>query len=74
MERSDKPLKRAAFFNATREIHEATNMLHESYDMDSVEVNRPLDYGFIFGYEAQRQAFYSGKNKEVTETEEVDHD
>lgn len=74
LERSDKPLKRAAFFNATREIHEATNMLHESYDMDSVEVNRPLDYGFIFGYEAQRQAFYSGKNKEVTETEEVDHD
>lgn len=74
LERSDKPLKRAAFFNATREIHEATNMLHESYDMDSVEVNRPLDYGFIFGYEAQRQAFYSGNNKDVQETEEVDHD
>ena len=74
LERSDKPLKRAAFFNATREIREATNMLHESYDMDSVEVNRPLDYGFIFGYEAQRQAFYSGKNKDAKETEEVDHD
>lgn len=74
LERSDKPLKRAAFFNATREIREATNLLHESYDMDSVEVNRPLDYGFIFGYEAQRQAFYSGKNKDAKETEEVDHD
>ena len=74
LERSDKPLKRAAFFNATREIREATNMLHESYNMDSVEVNRPLDYGFIFGYEAQRQAFYSGNNKDVQETEEVDHD
>lgn len=74
LERSDEALKRMAYFNAMREIREATNMLHESYDMDSVEVNRPLDYGFIFGYEAQRQAFYSGKNKEVKETEEVDHD
>lgn len=71
---SDEPLKRSAYFNATREIQEATNMLHESYDIDSVEVNRPLDYGFIFGYEAQRQAFYSGKNKDAKETEEVDHD
>lgn len=71
---SDEALKRSAYFNATREIQEATNMLHESYDMDSVEVNRPLDYGFIFGYEAQRQAFYSGKNKDIEKTEEVDHD
>lgn len=74
LERSDETLKRMAYFNATREIREATNMLHECYDMDSVEVNRPLDYGFIFGYEAQRQAFYSGKNKDAKETEEVDHD
>ena len=74
LERSDETLKRMAYFNATREIREATNLLHESYDMDSVEVNRPLDYGFIFGYEAQRQAFYSGKNKDAKETEEVDHD
>lgn len=74
LERSDEALKRMAYFNATREIQEATNMLHDSYDMDSVEVNRPLDYGFIFGYEAQRQAFYSGKNKDAKETEEVDHD
>ena len=71
---NDEALKRSAYFNATREIREATNMLHECYDMDSVEVNRPLDYGFIFGYEAQRQAFYSGKNKDAKETEEVDHD
>ena len=74
LERSDEALKRMAYFNAMREIREATNMLHESYNMDSVEVNRPLDYGFIFGYEAQRQAFYSGKNKDVKEIEEVDHD
>ena len=74
LERSDEALKRMAYFNAMREIREATNMLHESYNMDSVEVNRPLDYGFIFGYEAQRQAFYSGKNKDAKETEEVDHD
>lgn len=74
LERSDEALKRMAYFNAMREIREATNMLHECYDMDSVEVNRPLDYGFIFGYEAQRQAFYSGKNKDAKETEEVDHD
>ena len=74
LERSDEALKRMAYFNAMREIREATNMLHESYNMDSVEVNRPVDYGFIFGYEAQRQAFYSGKNKDVKEIEEVDHD
>lgn len=74
LERSDEALKRMAYFNAMREIREATNMLHESYNMDSVEVNRPLDYGFIFGYEAQRQAFYSGKNKDAKEIEEVDHD
>ena len=74
LERSVEPLKRSAYFNAMREIREATNMLHDSYDMDSVEVNRPLDYGFIFGYEAQRQAFYPGKNKDIKETEEVDHD
>lgn len=74
LERSVEPLKRSAYFNAMREIREATNMLHDSYDMNSVEVNRPLDYGFIFGYEAQRQAFYPGKNKDIKETEEVDHD
>lgn len=65
---------RGLYFKLSRDISEVTNMLHDNYDMDSVEVNRPLDYGFIFGYEAQMRDIFTKRNKETEEAKEEDHD
>lgn len=65
---------RGLYFKLKHDISEVTNLLHENYNMDSAEVNRPLDYGFIFGYEAQRRDIFTGKPKDIKETEEEDHD
>lgn len=65
---------RGLYFKLSRDIREVTNMLHDNYDMDSAEVNRPLDYGFIFGYEAQMRDIFTKRNKETEEAKEEDHD
>lgn len=65
---------RGLYFKLSRDISEVTNMLHDNYDMDSAEVNRPLDYGFIFGYEAQMRDIFTKRNKETEEAKEEDHD
>lgn len=65
---------RGLYFKLSRDISEVTNMLHDNYDMDSAEVNRPLDYGFIFGYEAQMRDIFTKRNKEKEEAKEEDHD
>lgn len=65
---------RGLYFKLSRDISEVTNMLHNNYDMDSAEVNRPLDYGFIFGYEAQMRDIFTKRNKEKEEAKEEDHD
>ncbi|WP_077074656.1 type I-C CRISPR-associated protein Cas8c/Csd1 [Aedoeadaptatus urinae] len=65
---------RGLYFKLSRDISEVTNMLHNNYDMDSAEVNRPLDYGFIFGYEAQMRDIFTKRNKETEEAKEEDHD
>ena len=65
---------RGLYFKLSRDISEVTNMLHDNYDMDSAEVNRPLDYGFIFRYEAQMRDIFTKRNKETEEAKEEDHD
>ncbi|MDD7363374.1 MAG: type I-C CRISPR-associated protein Cas8c/Csd1 [Firmicutes bacterium] len=68
--------KRGIYYKLIRDIEEVTNLLHEQYDIQSSEVNRPLDYGFIFGYEGQMRDIFTKKeseeDKDIVESEVTD--
>lgn len=50
---------------------EILRMLNDSHDLSPMTFNKPLDYRFIFGYEAQREEFFTKKEK-TQETSESD--
>lgn len=68
--KSESPIKRELYRGITEEITTVTTMLNENYDIRSREMNRPLDYMFIFGYEAQRRSVQSKKYRVEKQVEE----
>lgn len=68
--KSESPIKRELYRDLVEEITTVTSMLNEHYDIRSREMNRPLDYMFIFGYEAQRRSIQSKKYRVEKQVEE----
>lgn len=68
--------KRGIYFKLKKDMTEVTNLLDDHYDLTNREVNRPLDYGFIFGYEGQMRDIFTKKHQENQSTlgEEVQDD
>lgn len=57
-------MKRGIYFKLKKDMTEVTNLLDDHYDFTNSEVNRPLDYGFIFGYEGQMRDIFTKKHQE----------
>lgn len=71
--KSESPIKQELYADIKKEMTSVTNMLSEHYDFQSTDMSRPLDYNFIFGYEAQRRSVQSKRYKlakQVGEEEE----
>lgn len=68
--------KRGIYLKLKKDMTEVTNLLDDHYDFTNREVNRPLDYGFIFGYEGQMRDIFTKKHHENQSTlgEEVQDD
>ena len=68
--------KRGIYLKLKKDMTEVTNLLDDHYDFTNREVNRPLDYGFIFGYEGQMRDIFTKKHQENQSTlgEEVQDD
>lgn len=56
------------YYKIEKDIREVTNLLDDNYDYRSIEVNRPLNSGFIFGYEAEKRFLF--EKKENIESED----
>lgn len=61
--KSESPIKQELYADIKKEMTSVTNMLSEHYDFQSTDMSRPLDYNFIFGYEAQRRSVQTKRYK-----------
>lgn len=68
--KSESLIKQELYADIKKEMTSVTNMLSEHYDFQSRDMSRPLDYNFIFGYEAQRRSVQSKRYKLAKQVEE----
>lgn len=68
--KSESQIKQELYGDLKKEMTSVTNMISEHYDLQSRDISRPLDYNFIFGYEAQRRSVQSKRYKLAKQVEE----